>query len=46
LDGVASAYDLADRETVLFGGCGSVFLFCAGYNETWTWDGTTWTQRT
>ena len=32
------AYDSTRRKTVLFGGS-------SGSNETWEWDGTTWTQR-
>jgi hypothetical protein len=36
------AYD-ADREvSVLFGGFNGITFF----NETWEWDGTTWTQQT
>jgi hypothetical protein len=40
--GMGMAYDAAIRRIVLFGGCcrqgGSLF------NDTWTWDGTTWTR--
>lgn len=37
-------FDAARGEVVLFGG-GSSFG-SATFNQTWTWDGTTWTQRT
>ncbi len=39
---VALAYDRARQRTVLFGGAFSGTFF----NDTWEWDGTTWTQRT
>ena len=41
----AMAYDAATRTPVLFGGIGT---FGVGdlLADTWTWDGTTWTQRT
>lgn len=35
------AYDAKTRQVVLFGGYGPGAL-----NDTWTWDGTSWTQRT
>jgi hypothetical protein len=34
-------YDAARGQVVLFGGYGTSEMF----NDTWTWDGTTWTQR-
>ena len=36
------AYDAAAGNIVLFGGASSTGTFL---NETWTWDGTTWTQQ-
>ncbi len=44
--GAAMAYDAANHEVVLFGGraidaTGTI----AYYGDTWTWDGTTWTQH-
>jgi hypothetical protein len=44
-DAFAFAYDVATREMVLFGGLnfsGRVTTL----GDTWTFDGTTWTQRT
>jgi hypothetical protein len=40
-DGMGMAYDAARAEVVLFGGC------CSGglLNDTWIWDGTTWTEQ-
>ena len=35
------AYDAASGQVVLFGGGGHAWL-----GDTWTWDGTDWTQRT
>ncbi len=41
----AMSYDLSRRETLLFGG-NSLCNGCLGYlNDTWVWDGSTWTQR-
>lgn len=36
------AFDAARNETVLFGGAQGI----TRYGDTWTWDGTTWTERT
>jgi hypothetical protein len=41
--GPAMAYDAARREVVLFGGCCDAND--AEFDDTWTWNGTTWTQR-
>lgn len=42
--GARLAYDSARNVTVLFGGC--LVSGCASLgNDTWEWDGTTWTQR-
>lgn len=40
------AYDAAHRQVVLFGGhdCSSTPP-CPMFNDTWTWDGTTWTEQ-
>jgi hypothetical protein len=38
----STAYDPAHHVTVLFGGLDSVHT---GLNDTWTWDGSTWTQQ-
>jgi hypothetical protein len=38
----ASAFDAGRNEIVFFGGYDSNFNY---FPETWTWDGTTWTQR-
>jgi len=38
-------YDIVRQRTVLFGGL-QTGLSPVGSNETWEWDGTTWTQRT
>lgn len=40
--GHAMAYDAARDETVLFGGESDGGVF---YNDTWVWDGLTWSQR-
>ncbi len=40
------AYDAAASDIVLFGGAGAVSPYRSGYlRDTWTWDGTTWTQQ-
>src|SRR5580704_17181410 len=42
-EGHAMAYDSAHGQVVLFGGdTGTVNAFL---NDTWVWDGTTWTQK-
>jgi hypothetical protein len=42
--GMGMAYDAARGEAVLFGGFGKPGS--ALFGDTWTWDGTDWTQRT
>jgi hypothetical protein len=44
LVGRAGTYDGAHAQIVLFGGAGSDQV--GDLNETWTWDGSTWTRRT
>src|SRR5437588_1774835 len=41
------AYDESTGEVVLFGGfaCGSLIQGCTNFADTWTWDGSHWTQR-
>jgi hypothetical protein len=41
--GSAMAYDALRKQTVLFGGV--AFSFPGVFNDTWTWDGATWTQK-
>jgi hypothetical protein len=44
--GLAMAYDSARSQAVLFGGTDCfVTNPCSVFNETWTWNGTDWTQR-
>jgi hypothetical protein len=38
-------YDEAAGNVVLFGGCSVTGPPCTFLNDTWTWDGTTWTQQ-
>ncbi len=38
----AMAYDVANKEVVLFGGCAAA---CPTPTATWTWDGTDWTPH-
>jgi hypothetical protein len=40
-DSMGMTYDVAHREVVLFGGFGRK----GWVDDTWTWDGTTWTRR-
>jgi hypothetical protein len=39
------SYDPATKETVLFGGFGPHLPGETARNDTWTWDGATWTER-
>jgi hypothetical protein len=41
----ASAYDAATGEVVMFGGYGVTSRETGLYDQTWTWDGSDWTQR-
>jgi hypothetical protein len=43
--GAAMTYDGAAGNIVLFGGCTGTVSACTFLNDTWTWDGTTWTQQ-
>jgi hypothetical protein len=45
LDGVASAYDAATGQVVLFGGLREAASASGLYDQTWTWDGSAWTMR-
>jgi N-acetylneuraminic acid mutarotase len=41
------AYDSDTQEVVVFGGfaCGSLIQGCTNFADTWTWDGSNWTQH-
>jgi hypothetical protein len=41
----ASAYDAATGQVVMFGGYGVTSRATGLYDQTWTWDGSDWTQR-
>jgi hypothetical protein len=41
----ASAYDAATGQVVIFGGAGTTSRETGLYDQTWTWDGSDWTQR-
>jgi hypothetical protein len=43
--GAAITYDGAAGNIVLFGGCSGTVDACTFLNDTWTWNGTTWTQQ-
>ncbi len=43
--GVAAAYDASSGQVVLFGGFGTTSRETGLYDQTWTWDGSDWTQR-
>ena len=43
--GAPISYDAAHRETVLFGGSACDDAGCRPVAETWTWDGTNWTEE-
>ena len=43
--GAAMTYDGVAGNIVLFGGCSNNSDTCTYLNDTWTWDGTTWTQQ-
>jgi hypothetical protein len=43
--GVAAAFDTATGQVVVFGGYGTTSRETGLYDQTWTWDGSTWTQR-
>ena len=43
--GAAMTFDWAAGNIVLFGGCSGSVSTCTFLDDTWTWDGTTWTQQ-
>ncbi len=43
--GHALVYDSAAHQVVLFGGTGVNDVRVVGFHDTWTWDGTDWTQK-
>ena len=45
VSGVASAYDAATGQVVMFGGFGVTSRETGLYDQTWTWDGSNWAQR-
>src|SRR5580704_2567057 len=45
VSGVASAYDAATGQVLLFGGYGVTSRTTGLYDQTWTWDGSNWAQR-
>jgi hypothetical protein len=45
MSGVASAYDATTGQVVMFGGYGAAAHETGLYDQTWTWDGSDWTQR-
>src|ERR1700736_1531211 len=44
-EGAAMAYDPRTRTVLLYGGMYDVFPSFGQRNDTWAWDGTTWTER-
>jgi Galactose oxidase, central domain len=45
LDGASAVFDAASGQVVRFGGFGSTKHAGGLYDQTWAWDGTTWTLR-
>jgi hypothetical protein len=43
--GVASAFDAATGQVVLFGGAGVTSRVAGWYDQTWTWNGSDWSRR-
>jgi hypothetical protein len=43
--GVAATFDTATGKVVVFGGFGTTSRQTGLYDQTWTWDGSSWTQR-
>jgi len=41
----ALAYDSANQQVVLFGGSGNLFQGHVAFSDTWTWDGSNWTEE-
>ena len=44
LSGLGMIYDAARGTTMIYGGCKLVSGACTVSDDTWSWDGTTWTQ--
>jgi hypothetical protein len=45
VSGAASVYDGATGQVLIFGGAGSASHQSGLFDQTWTWDGSNWTQR-
>jgi hypothetical protein len=45
VSGAASAYDAATSQVIIFGGVGTTGRQTGFYDQTWTWNGSDWTQR-
>ncbi|MFI5286915.1 MAG: hypothetical protein ACHQ4F_11415 [Candidatus Dormibacteria bacterium] len=45
VSGAAAVFDAATGQVVLFGGIGTTSRTTGFYDQTWTWDGSDWTQR-
>jgi hypothetical protein len=45
VSGAAAVFDAATGQVVLFGGLGSTSRATGLYDQTWTWNGSDWTQR-
>jgi hypothetical protein len=45
VSGAASVYDAATGQVLIFGGAGSASHQTGLFDQTWTWDGSNWTQR-
>jgi len=45
VSGAAAVFDAATGQVVLFGGLGTTSRATGLYDQTWTWDGSGWTQR-
>jgi hypothetical protein len=43
--GAAMTFDGTAGNIVLFGGCSGAVNVCTFLNDTWTWNGTTWTEQ-
>ena len=39
------AYDSVNQQAVLFGGSGTLFQGHVAFSDTWTWDGSNWTEQ-
>ena len=45
MSGAAAVFDGATGQVVIFGGAGTSSRQAGLYDQTWTWDGSNWTQR-